>query len=100
MKQNKSYLKHNKDETNILFTQQGGVKEFLLESIEKSPRNYKWFVRFHPRLIRDERMDFIRRIKALNINVDFENSNNMNLFDLLSHMDIHITEYFSSFFEA
>lgn len=93
-------VKKNINDINIIFTQQAGIKTFFLEALKKSPSNYKWFIRFHPRLVKSERDDLIKKIKLYNKNVEFEISNSISLLDLLIEMDVHVTEFSSSFNEA
>jgi len=88
----------------ILYTLQGFEDSSdlynLIKIIKKAKSIYYWWLRAHPRF--PEQKNFIRKLLlSHNIkNVNLDEASTLPLFALLSHMDIHITNYSTVVIEA
>lgn len=88
-----------KNKVNILVTLYGDeyLPEYLINSVERSPDAYNWHFRNHPTNHVSKKL--AKRILTLK-NTEIEFSSNSLLYDLLPEVDIHITGFSTTAFEA
>lgn len=102
------------ENVNILFSLQPtygligweeNIPDWVIEAIETSPSNYKWFVRFHHYMISaavNEKVTTTEKLqKLINIGkVEVEFATSLPLLALLRRTDIHMTAFSTSVIEA
>ncbi|MBY0123457.1 tetratricopeptide repeat protein [Bacillus sp. S/N-304-OC-R1] len=104
----------NDKKTNILVTLQPlygftnwdeNIPSWLLEAIEKSPKNWRWFIRYHPSMLgiyRNE-MENCESILSKLIEtgkVETKQATSVPIMAILRNVDIHITGFSTSGIEA
>lgn len=86
----------------ILFTIQfDQIEEYIYDAIQKSPDDYEWWLRMHPRKIyaKDSIINKLKELKLLD-KVNIEEANTLPLPTLLKQCTVHISEYSGSIIEA
>ncbi|MBE9065387.1 hypothetical protein IQ260_01835, partial [Leptolyngbya cf. ectocarpi LEGE 11479] len=88
---------------NILFTLQpinDPLPVWLIESIQASPKHWKWWMRLHPAMLsQSESIDKILHQNAID-DVNLQSATELPLPALLAHMDVHVTQLSSVVLEA
>ncbi|MBL4933544.1 tetratricopeptide repeat protein [Clostridium paridis] len=88
---------------NILFahTSPGVIPNRILDTIERSPSNWNWFIRFHPMTPNSDKNRDIRLLGSLkNSNLEYKYSTELPLLGLLNFMDMNINLGSSTTYEA
>lgn len=83
-----------KEYINILFSHQEGlgIPNYLIEAINKSPDNWRWHIRIHPRTIPMKKNEIKNLLDQYNkLNIEYEKATSMPLLDLLNNIDVHVT---------
>ena len=89
--------------TNILFTLQpinDPLPDWVIESIQASPKHWKWWMRLHPAML--SQGDFIEQLLHQNDidNVNLQSATELPLPALLTNIDVHVTQLSSVVLEA
>lgn len=92
----------NKNLKNILYTHQASfeISELLFKVIQSSPKNWKWWFRFHPQYPEAQSKVLAKLAKYNFKNVITESVTEYPLPLLLKNMDLHVTEFSSTVLEA
>ena len=85
----------------ILYTlQYPFLDDYILEAIQKTPNEYKWWLRLHPRMKDKEYILKQLNNRALLNKIEIEKATDLPLPALLSTCSIHISKYSGSIIEA
>jgi len=90
---------------NILFTLQpvGDIlPEYIIKAIKNSVSSLNWWLRFHPRMTEDEKINIVEMLKKYKVytNVNIEEATKEPLPNVLKECDLHISRYSGSITEA
>lgn len=89
------------DEKMILYTMQYPVlDDYILETIQKTSDEYKWWLRLHPRM--KDMVGIYKQLKQFNIEdkVEIKKATELPLPVLLNACSIHVSKYSGSIIEA
>lgn len=93
------------DRTKILYTLQPIkplIDSFIFEAIKNSPSDFIWFIRFHPRMNKDQIDEIMGKLKSFidshQVIIDFPND--VSLPEILINTDIHLTKFSGSTIDA
>ncbi|XQY91541.1 hypothetical protein ACNRWW_18930 [Metabacillus sp. HB246100] len=97
----KNFINSDEKKINILVTLQKErqIPKLLLETINKSSREWKWFIRLHPAMM-GQYEEILSTFKQYNGKIEIEQATKLPLYSLLGHMNIHVTEWSSTVIEA
>ncbi len=85
----------------VLVTLQHEVSGILLDGIRKSPKSWKWMIRFHPaRSPKDRESDCALFASTGHEGVEIDRKKNSLLYKFLQECDVHITEASTCALEA
>lgn len=92
----------NKNSKNILYTHQASfeISELLFNAIQNSPKDWKWWFRFHPQYPEAQGKVLAKLAKYNFENVITEKVTEYPLPLILKNMDLHVTEFSSTVLEA
>ena len=92
-------IKFNKEKYNILVSLQGDERfpDYLIEYIETLGEDYSWYFRNHPRIPVSEKLQ--NKLNSLS-DISVNEAMALDLYALLTNMDLHITGYSTVAFEA
>lgn len=101
--ENKKIEKIISKDMNILYTHThpGEIPQLLLETIDRCPREWHWWIRFHP-LAKKEVVERDSNLLDLcqNKNIEYKLASTIPLNSWFKYIDVHVTENSSSVVEA
>lgn len=93
------------DKPLILFTHQPlhpVIDEYLLETIQKTKKQYYWWIRLHPRISTLDREELYSKLAAYGLihDVELDAANSLPLPTVLKYASLHISKFSGSIIEA
>ncbi|CAM4240041.1 hypothetical protein [Gillisia hiemivivida] len=77
------------------------IDEYIIEAIKKTPRNYVWWLRLHPRQLGEKsKLEQVLFKEGINCLVNIEDATKLPLPGILNETSVHLSKFSGSILEA